>query len=256
MSVIVPKQCRVCKTELNRHEAIRGICMSPDCRRSDIPFQLAKREQSILADITQLSSSFWSGQLSHKVAYVPANTQPIEALPEQRQKAICKHIVEIVHLASSDKENQLDTPVDRTATRNGISESQARLPLLGSLCSLCEGYCCSLGGDTAFLVPGVIRRVMELQPDLTIEQIENQYLSSIPEQHYRGSCVFHAASGCALPRELRSRVCNDFICEKLANTVVKCEGFESQYVVAAVDGQRVERLAKVDGMEVHSVKIV
>ena len=43
----------------------------------------------------------------------------------------------------------------------------------------------------------------------------DDYLSRIPDVAHQDSCIFHGADGCALPRELRSDVCNNFECNGL-----------------------------------------
>ncbi|MEM7260481.1 MAG: hypothetical protein AAF488_00725, partial [Planctomycetota bacterium] len=44
------------------------------------------------------------------------------------------------------------------------------------------------------------------------EEIVEHYESYVPALAATGSCVYHASSGCALPRELRSSTCNRFVC--------------------------------------------
>jgi hypothetical protein len=41
------------------------------------------------------------------------------------------------------------------------------------------------------------------------------YLSHVPTRSYAASCIYHGASGCALPRALRSETCTSFLCDGL-----------------------------------------
>ena len=41
------------------------------------------------------------------------------------------------------------------------------------------------------------------------------YLDRVGSRTYRGSCLYHQADGCALPREMRSDLCNRFFCKAL-----------------------------------------
>lgn len=69
-----------------------------------------------------------------------------------------------------------------------------------------------MGGDSGYIDARTLRRVREQRPELGTEQLVALYLEAIPERTVAGSCVFHGERGCALPRSLRSRVCNDFYC--------------------------------------------
>jgi hypothetical protein len=41
------------------------------------------------------------------------------------------------------------------------------------------------------------------------------YLSYLPEKTFKESCVYHTETGCSLPRDMRSHVCNDYLCDTL-----------------------------------------
>ena len=87
-----------------------------------------------------------------------------------------------------------------------------RAALIGSACGVCRGSCCRHGGDHAYLFPDHFRRAMRHHPGRTREELLEDYLSRLPAEAYRDSCVYHTPSGCSLPRELRSSLCNTFLC--------------------------------------------
>jgi len=39
------------------------------------------------------------------------------------------------------------------------------------------------------------------------------YLDWVPEESMQGSCIYHTDKGCALPRPLRSDICNAYFCD-------------------------------------------
>jgi hypothetical protein len=41
------------------------------------------------------------------------------------------------------------------------------------------------------------------------------YVARVPAATVPGSCVFHGADGCGLPREMRSDTCNRYLCDGL-----------------------------------------
>ncbi len=84
-----------------------------------------------------------------------------------------------------------------------------------AVCTGCRGSCCRSGGDHAYLNEETIRRYRDLHPDATPAQILQAYLDRLPAESILDSCVFHSATGCGLPRELRSETCNRHLCGKL-----------------------------------------
>jgi hypothetical protein len=37
----------------------------------------------------------------------------------------------------------------------------------------------------------------------------------VPERSVEHSCIYHGEHGCALPRELRSHICNSYYCQPM-----------------------------------------
>lgn len=89
----------------------------------------------------------------------------------------------------------------------------ARSTLPGQVCALCRGGCCTRGGDTAYLSADTVHRFMAQQPNLAPAQVLSAYLDRLAPKTQVGSCINHTAGGCALPREMRSDICNRYLCE-------------------------------------------
>ena len=71
-----------------------------------------------------------------------------------------------------------------------------------------------------------------------------QYADYLPARHYRGSCVYHATDGCNLPRDLRSNLCNRYVCGGLTQLRSALSGNESPAAfVAAADSVHLRRMA-------------
>jgi hypothetical protein len=97
----------------------------------------------------------------------------------------------------------------------GGDPSRDELPIVGNLdaaCGVCWGACCAYGGNAAFIGGATVRRLRRARPELSDADIVEHYLSAIPERTVENSCILHGQSGCALPREQRSSICNDFWC--------------------------------------------
>jgi hypothetical protein len=89
------------------------------------------------------------------------------------------------------------------------------LAVLSTACGLCQGFCCQNGGQHAYLSVQTIRRYMARHPGLRPDDVLDDYLACVGEVSMEGSCLFHGPSGCGLPREMRSDVCNRYYCEGL-----------------------------------------
>lgn len=97
----------------------------------------------------------------------------------------------------------------------GGDPSREDAPILGNLdaaCGVCWGACCAYGGNAAFICGATVRRLRNRRPELTDAEIVEHYMNAIPERTVEDSCILHGERGCALPREERSTICNDFWC--------------------------------------------
>lgn len=84
-----------------------------------------------------------------------------------------------------------------------------------ALCRTCSGSCCKSGEDHAYLTRAVLSRVKKELKLADEASILKTYLDLVPKVSHEGSCIYHAAEGCALPRAMRSETCNRFICYPL-----------------------------------------
>lgn len=85
--------------------------------------------------------------------------------------------------------------------------------LCDQLCIMCKGGCCAKGGEHAYLSVFSMRRYMDDHPELSPADIRQQYVSNIVSESIEGACINQTKMGCALPRELRSDICNGFYCD-------------------------------------------
>lgn len=97
----------------------------------------------------------------------------------------------------------------------GGDPNREELPIVGNFdaaCGVCWGACCAYGGNAAFISGATVRRLRNARPELSDADIVEHYVNAIPEQTVENSCILHGQGGCALPREQRSSICNDFWC--------------------------------------------
>ncbi len=86
----------------------------------------------------------------------------------------------------------------------------------GVACSLCKGDCCLSGEERlAYLTVDTIGGWRLQRPEATADEIVAEYLSFVPRKATAGGCFYQAGTGCTLPREMRSDVCNRYFCDEL-----------------------------------------
>lgn len=80
---------------------------------------------------------------------------------------------------------------------------------------MCKGSCCDEGEQHAFLSVFTMRNYMDKHPTVSVEDVLKLYMSYIGEERVENSCVNKSKTGCVLPRELRSDVCNAYYCDPI-----------------------------------------
>lgn len=127
----------------------------------------------------------------------------------------------------------------------GSDSAQALPAAATALCVQCGGGCCAHGGTHhAFVDADVLARWQASHPGSSTEDAIQAYLAQLPALHVQHGCAFHAATGCALPRERRADVCNAYACEpllELADLLQATPGRAA--VVLTPDGRLLERAA-------------
>ena len=141
------------------------------------------------------------------LARLPASERSVVALPEERRAAFATNLAAAIDRALGDP----DRPVPETA-----EAPPEQAPFVSSACAACRGSCCTAGGDHAFLYPDHFRRFLRNHPERSRDELIALYLSRLPQAAVQDSCVYHREDGCALPRELRSNLCNSFLCGDLS----------------------------------------
>jgi hypothetical protein len=136
---------------------------------------------------------------------VPAYDGRVEPLSTARRRAFAAHLRKIIAEAFAE-------PAPRV---RATSSNTVPLAATQAACATCRGQCCSHGGEHAYLDEDTIRRVVRARPELGAGGVAALYRARLAQESFAGSCVFHGAQGCRLPRELRSDLCNDFYCNAL-----------------------------------------
>lgn len=213
MPAIAPR-CSVCSTPLDVHQVVRGgVCNDARCRgiaaRRAIELRHAEataaREAIARTQLPALlqGSSLQESQIA--LIAVPALDAQLSVPSVERRERFRDSVIAAVTAAAGTAQDAAvvpDEPAEHEAVRSAT-------------CGVCRGACCRYGGDTAYIDEAVVRRVRTFQPHLDDAALVALFIGAIPERTVEGSCILHGESGCALPRERRSHVCNNYYCRPI-----------------------------------------
>lgn len=170
----------------------------------------------------------------HQVVVIPANTRPLTRLPRRRRYRFAKRLLRLVRETREEASDRDGHPPDE--------DPAAQIPLLATACATCRGSCCEAGGSHAFLDKATIRRFLRSHPQADDRDVVAAFCRQLPDETYAGSCVFHSATGCGLPRTQRSATCRTSVCGGVSELKLRIElDGETKFFLAAIDGDEVLR---------------
>lgn len=146
---------------------------------------------------------------------IPSARLAISNLPERRRRSFRDHLNRLISQATALGAASATSPQE---AKRAPGEPPVPAGLEGALqgaCTLCRGWCCLRGGNHAYLTVETLRRSLSQHPRPRPRDLLAAYLSCVGNRTFQGSCLFHQAGGCSLPRELRSDTCNRFFCAGL-----------------------------------------
>lgn len=156
------------------------------------------------------------------VLVIPSGLSEPVPVPEARSAQYRAHLESLFDEAQrygSVDEVPMDQHFD---AHDRLRQSEQRLSqhpplqrISDHLCGLCKGGCCSTGREHAFLSVVTVRRMLDASPELTKDDIVQTYLQHLPHESIADACINQTGAGCALPRHLRSDVCNGYFCDSL-----------------------------------------
>ncbi len=253
--------CVVCGRRLAIHDRAARTCSDRTCRTTQLLERQRAREQARRAQLDARAGALRdrgaadagvAAPETYPVTVLPSLDAPATHLPKQRRRALREHLVPIVAQAFAT-----DGPAPPAA--DDEREAPAHAPHLdaamGSACAQCRGYCCGGGGEHAYLTADTMRRYRAAHPDATPDDVVGAYLRCVGATTYRRSCIFHGATGCTLPRAMRSDTCNRFLCEPLRTFERRVrDGDAARAFFAPSDAEGARSGAFVDARDVRVVR--
>lgn len=181
------------------------------------------------------------------IGVLPVNERALVPVPGADRSAFAARLAALLAAVPVHAERAIDVEL-----RDAPAE-----PLVVAACTLCAGACCTSGSGHAFLDGVRLRQAGEAHGWTPAETVQ-QYLVHVPGVHYAASCLYHARTGCALPRVMRSETCNRYTCgglTQLRRASADAPGDAVTLMVAA-DWGVLRRAATVHGAEVRAVEVV
>lgn len=93
--------------------------------------------------------------------------------------------------------------------------------LQNQFCSACQGGCCANGSNNAYLSVETLLKFRRLNVLSRPRHVLEAYLDRLPNKSFADSCIYHTEKGCNLPREMRSEICNRFLCSPVTEFCVQ-----------------------------------
>ncbi|MEN8150619.1 MAG: hypothetical protein ABFS86_12405 [Planctomycetota bacterium] len=217
--------CAVCGNPLTPHQVVTGgVCDDTECRREVAVRHASEakrrkrrgqlaRARAWFSRLRQADPERYPGDAL--VAVLPLNMRPLAPFPEARRRAIRDHLTAALSEAAARLPDLEAGEWVSPAPPFTYDVRESELPVLGAACATCRGQCCAVGGDHAFLSSDVFIPRLLADPDLTTDDLLEEYLGYLPEIHFQDQCVYQSDTGCRLPREGRSATCNTFLCNSL-----------------------------------------
>ncbi|MEM9057364.1 MAG: hypothetical protein AAGD86_07800 [Pseudomonadota bacterium] len=254
--------CTVCAAALTVHErAVGNTCARPACRQARIKRDAAealalRRDQQASARALLAQREPEVAAAVHFVAIVPSSDRPVTTLPARRISRFRHRLMRVITRAAERRWGTVTVDSGEDAYPGeapALAAGDNRV--LGTACATCRGHCCEPGGDHAFLHPHTVLRYWERHPTHRPAEVLDAYLSRLPPKAVSGSCVYHGATGCALPQAMQSHVCTRYVCRGAAELLATANE-TGPVAVAAANGRRVSRVAAVPSGRSESSALV
>lgn len=191
----------------------------------------ARENQQILESIRDQNADLAHAPL-HLVP-IPSGHVSLSPLENQRIERYAKHLREIIQQAYQQVDGQHpSTEPGNEKPENIATDGLQRIS--DRMCSLCKGGCCSAGSDNAYLSSDTIKRLLGADTRLSQDAILEKYLLKLPKDSIAGACINQTDSGCVLPKEMRSDICNDYYCDSLRSYQQAMTGKAEPQAILAV----------------------
>lgn len=226
------RRCDVCARPLTEPVGVSPVCARTQCKREfyfdRVQAAKAARQHALERQVgiwfapafaahVDMNTSFTAADArSFRITGIPSNNATEGELSAERREIFHGHLTEMTREAFAH----------RDAVERDEAEPFLRLPtapetpdmstVTGAACAQCRGNCCRSGQNHAYITLRTIFAYIVDHPHQLADEVIATYESYLPARTLDPGCVYQRELGCALPRDMRSDVCNWFFCEPLA----------------------------------------
>lgn len=262
--------CAVCQKTVRRARSGPTLCGARACQRTwlgtDLPAGVRARREEVERAAAALASTVndvrrRSGLPALPLAVLPSNDRVIGPLPKAMRARFLAGLgvksQRVMRGMSLRAQPSGETHVGAAvAEPNRVAPTEVAPPLAASptvlsdamiagACATCRGDCCTGGTDHAHMDDASLGRLQREHGWRTADDVIAAYAARLPRVHYKGSCVFHGAGGCVLPRDMRADVCNRYVCSSLTQLARTLEENAESGVVAVAASPHAPRRVRV-----------
>ncbi len=229
----VTKWCEACNIHiLSPTSGGINLCGEPSCKQlitfridEELKTKRAERannhHQKLHAMIQQEIGENAVGQ---HIVVVPYNDRKYVPLPQNRIEEFVANLRQLAQRVTEEDDSEDNLYPKEFSLKKVLpmadAQQESRFNRLNmEACSMCGGKCCQSGGTHAYLKPTNMKAAMAQAEESNYDSVIELYVSYLPELAYEDACVYHTRTGCALPRDLRSNICNTYLCPTLNEIV-------------------------------------
>ena len=236
-------QCVVCGNSLTVSEqAVGKTCSRSECKTSrvrqqaqaKIRRQQALRDRVAMAEQALVKSKSISAQTDRPLGVLPSNQRRPVGISKRQLRPFIDRLMGIISQAAAVRFGNAILQDDGVGYKTPLELSPSQLAILGNGCAVCRGHCCFQGRGHAFIHVDTILGYMQRHPDQRPRDVLEAYVSRIGPKAYEDSCVYHAENGCTLPRDMRSKVCNGYLCKGLDEILDQLQDSSPEVFVISV----------------------
>lgn len=232
--------CVVCQKSVRRARSGPTLCGARACQRTwlgdDLRAGVRTRRTGVERDAAALASTVnearrSSGLRALPMAILPSNDRVIGRLPQEMRTRFLDGLGEKVRrvMARRSQPSSESVPTEALPLPPLLAPSDT---MIAGACATCRGDCCTGGTDHAHMDEISLTRLWGEHGWRSAHDVIAAYASHLPRVHYKGSCIYHGAHGCALPRDMRADVCNRYVCSSLTQLARTLEETAASGVVA------------------------
>lgn len=225
------KACPSCGAALKSHrERTEGVCQRPQCMGPHLAKKKAEEQRKVRiarerareqakAYLEQVQPQGFEVLSNHLLLVVPSADREVETVSEERREALKQHLQQIFQIAAEKYQDEEQRERHRKNYAEYVTKTRETLggQIVDNGCATCRGYCCKAGEDHGLLDADFILSRMILEPELSPEELMQQYVDHVPETSMAGSCIFHSPTGCTMDRSIRAPICNRFLCDSFTD---------------------------------------